>query len=234
MKAQCAPVCFSCEYLTWDGRCPKLPNVWAQQNVWGPGDLHAMFERIVERANPSTTTLTTIPNTTVHLSTDPLPFPLQILSRPSQATTSLEDDDAPWVLALDDFLTLQECEALIQLGSQRGYEPSKGLDRKPLANGTYTSSVFDGRTSSNTWCLDDCFRNATTQQILSRIESLTGIPDTNAEYLQLLHYEEGQYYRTHSDFIEFHLERAQGVRVVTVFLYLNDLDEGTTLPSGRM
>lgn len=30
----------------------------------------------------------------------------------------------------------------------------------------------------------------------------------------------------HHDYIEYHLERAIGVRIVTVFMYLNDVDEG--------
>lgn len=31
----------------------------------------------------------------------------------------------------------------------------------------------------------------------------------------------------HHDYIDFHLRRAQGVRILTVFLYLNDVEEGT-------
>jgi hypothetical protein len=31
----------------------------------------------------------------------------------------------------------------------------------------------------------------------------------------------------HHDYIDFHLNRAQGVRILTVFLYLNDVEEGT-------
>jgi prolyl 4-hydroxylase len=58
------------------------------------------------------------------------------------------------------------------------------------------------------------------------VENITGIPDDNSEYWQLLKYEEGQYYKVHHDFISFHLERAQGVRIFTVFLYLNDVEEG--------
>lgn len=32
--------------------------------------------------------------------------------------------------------------------------------------------------------------------------------------------------RSHHDYIGFHLEREQGVRIITVFLYLNDVEEG--------
>jgi prolyl 4-hydroxylase len=30
----------------------------------------------------------------------------------------------------------------------------------------------------------------------------------------------------HHDYIDFHLERSQGVRIITVFLYLNDVNDG--------
>lgn len=38
--------------------------------------------------------------------------------------------------------------------------------------------------------------------VLVRIEEMTGIPDANHEWLQLLRYEPGQYYNEHHDFNE--------------------------------
>lgn len=55
---------------------------------------------------------------------------------------------------------------------------------------------------------------------------MTGIPDANSEYLQLLRYEKGQFYESHHDYIPHHLKRAQGPRILTVFLYLNDVQQG--------
>lgn len=104
------------------------------------------------------------------------------------------DVDAPWVVVLDDFLTEAECETLIALGHDRGYELSKDVGLKKF-DGSYDSKQSSGRTSHNTWCLEECYQNATTQTVLSKIENLTGIPDRNAEYLQLLRYEESQFYQ---------------------------------------
>jgi len=42
---------------------------------------------------------------------------------------------------------------------------------------------------------------------------------------QMLRYEEGEYYRSHHDLIEHQIDRQEGVRIMTVYLYLNDLDE---------
>jgi prolyl 4-hydroxylase len=82
------------------------------------------------------------------------------------------------------------------------------------------------RTSSNTWCQEECYRHPVTKQILEKIENMTGIPDSNSEYLQLLKYEEGQYYHSHHDFIDFHMTRQAGPRMITIFLYLNEPEAG--------
>lgn len=167
------------------------------------------------------------------------------------------------------------------------------------------------RTSTNAWCVEDCFEDNTTQAVIKRLENITGIPDTNSEYLQLLRvryhhwivypglrielcfltfyvddtawcratfcrwcsffkqYEVGQKYGQHHDYIQYvsstafctcHNEtvrgvfieiasynptqkvnccasqtflvelqqtnRQCGVRIITVFLYLNDVEAG--------
>ena len=65
-----------------------------------------------------------------------------------------------------------------------------------------------------------------TQAVVQRMEQITGIPAPNFEFLQLLRYEVGQFYKQHHDFIEYHLERKQGARTLTVFLYLNTVEQG--------
>jgi prolyl 4-hydroxylase len=141
--------------------------------------------------------------------------------------TSVNDDikDGPWVVTLDNFLTDDECDRLIGLGRDRGYERSADVGAQKF-DGTFDSFQNDGRTSHNTWCQDACYDDPTTKSVLNKIENLTGIPDPNSEYLQLLQYDVGQYYRTHHDYIEHQQERAEGVRILTVFLYLNDVEEG--------
>ena len=59
-------------------------------------------------------------------------------------------------------------------------------------DGSYSSKVDSFRTSSNSWCLDDCMADHNAQAVVDRIESFTKIPQTNSESLQLLQYEEGQ------------------------------------------
>ena len=42
---------------------------------------------------------------------------------------------------------------------------------------------------------------------------------------QMLRYEEGEYYQTHHDYIPHQKQRQSGVRILTVYMYLNDLGE---------
>jgi prolyl 4-hydroxylase len=92
--------------------------------------------------------------------------------------------------------------------------------------GSYDKKVNTGRTSTNAWCQNDCEADPHTAAVIQRMEDITGIPSPNFEFLQLLKYEVGQYYQQHHDYIEFHTERKQGVRTLTIFLYLNDVEEG--------
>ena len=71
-----------------------------------------------------------------------------------------------------------------------------------------------------------CYNDKITQKVLEKMANVTQIHDTYAEYLQLLKYEEGQFYKTHHDYIPMQKMRVQGSRILTVFLYLNDVEEG--------
>jgi prolyl 4-hydroxylase len=41
-----------------------------------------------------------------------------------------------------------------------------------------------------------------------------------------IRYEPGQYYRNHHDYINYGKDRQHGVRILTVFLYLNEVEAG--------
>ena len=202
MYKNCLPACRMCHYLIFDERCPydgsDETNIWKEHN-----QVNQLFERIttepyyVSKYTP-----------TIH-------------SQPTQE----EGGGGPWLVSLENFLSTDECNRLIELGAQRGYEHSKDVGTQQ-ADGTYSSADNPDRTSSNAWCLDECFRDPVTQTVLQRIENLTDIPDQYSEYLQLLKYEEGQKYGVHHDFTHHSLDRAEGHRLLTVFLYLNDVQEG--------
>jgi prolyl 4-hydroxylase len=199
MRRYCAPVCFACEYLHREAKCPLNPD---SDNAWSPGDLNRMFE---------------------HLTTDHKfeQYTPKVLSRPSfvgnDTDKTADYQLGPWVLLLEDFVSAEETERLIQAGAEIGYKRSSLSDK----------NVSEGRTSTNAWCQNStCRADPLVASVVNRIAMITQIPHNNSENLQLLRYEEGQFYRTHNDYTPSDREYMQGVRILTVFLYLNDVEEG--------
>ena len=131
----------------------------------------------------------------------------------------------PWLIQLENFLTDEEAKRLIELGHEQTYERSSDVGSKQ-ADGTYSKKVYGGRTSTNAWCIDDCYKDPIAQRIAQRIENVTGILETNHENLQLLRYEKGEFYNTHNDFIPYQVDRQCGARILTFYIYLNDVEEG--------
>ena len=186
------------------------PKVWEQ-----PGQLDRFFERIVVASNYSSN--------------------ITVLSGPADRIRTLKNvsntsaiPDGPWILSIENFLSDDECEHLIRMGERLGYERSLGLKRQK--DGSERDEEVRSRTSSNTWCMDECYEHPETRQIAERVQELTGhtIPEANCEHWQLLKYDEGQEYREHSDYIKHQLERAEGVRILTIFFYLNTAEGGGT------
>lgn len=140
-------------------------------------------------------------------------YPVTILSRD------------PWVVTLDDVVSEEEAKRLIELGDLEGYERSQDVGAKK-PDGSYGSFVSSGRTSSNAWCTGDCYEDPLAVRVINRLTELTLINETNSEFLQLLRYEPGQFYEDHHDYIEHNRGRQQGVRILTSYLYLNDVEAG--------
>lgn len=208
MRLQCAPICQTCDLLHIETRCPIDPDA---VDVWKSGDLNRMFERIVQ--DPNYQTLKPV-----------------VLSRPDYAPgdspeTASYAVGGIWVLQFDQAFSDEETDRLIDLGHGRGYERSADVGSEK-ADGTFDSLINSGRTSTNAWCTDECNTDPVAQAVMERIANITGIPETNSENLQLLRYNEDQYYHTHNDYIEYQAERPCGVRLMTFYVYLNDVESG--------
>ena len=144
----------------------------------------------------------------------------QALSRPLQ-----EDKEAPWIVTLENFLTDEECDFLIARGHQIGYEESYESTNEVDEDGEYVFISGTGRTSRNAWCEEECEELPITIGIMDRMSRLTGFSEANAEYLQLLKYEVGEHYEEHHDLYGTS-DLMQGDRVLTFFLYLNEVEGG--------
>ena len=211
MKLQCAPACQSCDMLNVALRCPMPDD--NSEDAWKPGDMHKMFERIVDQSDESEHVNATI------------------IQRPYKSGDMTERTWSlgPWFLSFDKFLSDEESDKLIAYGEQKGYGRSEEVTKNPKPDGSYEMLTSDYRTSHNTWCDEACQNDPVISNVIQRIAQVTSIPEQNSETLQLLKYEKGQRYGEHADYIPYQKDRPCGVRLLTLFIYLNDdFDGGET------
>ena len=232
MMNECAPACQSCSSFISEEEAATVEDCVPDMttNILGAGDLNRMFERLVGESEEGD----------VVVSKDKV----KVLSRPSHPEGYVGDMNdpvdyilGPWVVTLDNFLSDEECDRLIQLGSKRGYERStleeeKDYDEEQLAKERDSDDAY--RTSTNTWCKDECYTDKVTQRVIRRMVNATGIPDSYSEDLQLLSYVPGQYYKEHHDVNGDEFYYPSGSRVLTFFLYLNDVEEGGATRFNRL
>jgi len=224
MKVKCAPSCQSCDMIDIEVRCPPLGDDVRPGLL--PGELNAMFERIVNTA-PGNNTDVEIAEGMTNFSVVIHSGPRLPLEKGRELTEENDMSQPPWIITFDNFLTDEECNQMIQLGYKAKYERSKDVGEMQI-DGSYDSVVSKGRTSENAWCSfrDKCRNTTTAQLIHDRISTVTGIPANHSEDFQILKYEKGQFYRSHHDYIEHQEKRRCGPRVLTFFLYLSDVEEG--------
>lgn len=211
MQKNCAPACQTCELLDIRLKCPMGED---NEPVYKPGDLNNLMERIVDNSDGKGEFLKYSP---------------KAISRPklkADGTPSGATVDGPWIVQFENFVSEEEANALIAVGAKRGYERSSDVGEEN-PDGTHKENVNDDRTSENAWCTTKlCNKDPLIGQVIQRIAAVTESHETNSEHLQLLRYEPGQYYRQHHDYIEYQQELPCGPRALTVFLYLNDVEEG--------
>jgi prolyl 4-hydroxylase len=130
MKTMCTPACMSCDYFgDTSENCPGLPK--SKGPLWKPGDLNALFEEIVDAGNECYSQ-----------------FNPKALSRPMQSNKA-----RPWLILFENFVTDEECDRIIEIGHGQGFERSK----RALDFGV--EEINAARTSTNTWCKDNCMKD---------------------------------------------------------------------------
>jgi ShK domain-like len=167
MQVHCAPACGTCEMIDYSNRCP-VPEGGGEA-LKGPGDLNSIFERIVADEYWAEN----------H-------GPVEVLSSPQL-------NNGPWILTMEKFLSAEECNAFISAAEHEGYHRSEDVGDVDW-DGTLLSVVESSRTSVNAWCYEGCIENPLLKPVHERLEKLTGIHNNHSEFLQLLKYEEGQFY----------------------------------------
>lgn len=133
MNSKCGPVCETCEKIPIEERCPI--NLEIMSNAWKPGDVNKYF-----------TNLTTLEE---YKQYEP-----KVMSRPIYLEGDTEKTAdykvGPWVVLLENVVSQDEADRLIELGAIEGYMGS--VERTAAGKRKSTS-----RTSKNSWCKDKCY-----------------------------------------------------------------------------
>lgn len=140
---------------------------------------------------------------------------------------------SPWVVTFDEFATDNETAGVVEAATSEGFSRSTLRSNWLAALGIKRHGAHKARTSETAWCSShECIHHPAVQTLTNRIADLAGqLPVANQEFLQVLRYNPGGYYRNHSDFIDEHLKgpigQAIGPRLLTVYIYLNDPNNST-------
>lgn len=130
---------------------------------------------------------------------------------------------SPWIIVVDEFVLEEESRDLI--AGITTWERSTDTGEMNEFGESGRTLTF-GRTSSNAWCRGPCERQQTVINLAERIAHFTTVPVRNFEAFQVLRYEVGQQYVLHHDFSQHQLGMACGPRILSVLLYLSDVEEG--------
>lgn len=200
--------------------CP-LPNNPLDGIVWQPGTSHRMFRRIV-KDNSRVITIHSQPH-----SINPI--------------KPIADVNEPWIVAIDDFLTQGQCDVLIELGEQTPFTSSASSSRRGRLSDDDDDDSDMTDAFKTALCLSDhCREHFVMVQVLEKIRALTGIPKENYEHMQFNKYNgtstsqgednsgnndnaKEEVIAVQHDYEPYHFTRFQGPRILTVFLYLNDV-----------
>eukprot|EP00980_Cylindrotheca_fusiformis_P007358 scaffold1525_cov142-Cylindrotheca_fusiformis.AAC.158 len=143
---------------------------------------------------------------------------------------------APRAFAIDNFLSPEDCQAIVDLSQKQG------LQLSTLHTGATAKQMSDlsTRSSSNTWLPRDT--NSLTEQIykkaaqvmqldpelLQKYHESSAHHHSIAESLQVVRYKRnGEQYQSHHDFVYPSINhRYQPSRFATLLIYLNDVPEG--------
>ena len=229
MGKTCPAACQDCQMIDYTNRCP----IDEDTNVFNPGDMGDMFKRILEECGDDVASFSvenlpaggTHPFGQVTVVSSPYDDMNEYLNR-EEIDAENDVSPLPWVLLIEGFLSEEECDVLISMGNNQGYKRSSAFSGDFEFDGSPKFEESDHRTSENSFCDDECSDDPIVQGVLKRMENITGIPMTNYEPFQLVRYEVGQYYRQHHDCSDTMDGTVEGHRILTFFMYLNDVEQG--------
>jgi prolyl 4-hydroxylase len=120
--------------------------------------------------------------------------------------------EEPLVVVLDNVVSEEECEALIDMSRNKVKRSKIGVSREEN----------DMRTSSGAFLET----NEIATKIERRFASIMNVPVEHGEGLHILNYKPGQEYKAHYDYFAENSPASKNNRISTLVIYLNDVEEG--------
>eukprot|EP00937_MAST-01D_sp_MAST-1D-sp2_P005700 g5700.t1 len=136
----------------------------------------------------------------------------------------------PALFAVRDFISSAECKTIIAEAAPRVAD--SGVE---LTDRDQGKAAEEWRTSQQAWLKSGGdYGSETAERLDLRIENMTGVPRSHSEDLQVLRYRKGQFYDHHHDAFDpaeyasmaAEYEYGHKNRLLTVFWYLTDVEEG--------
>ena len=78
--------------------------------------------------------------------------------------------------------------------------------------------------SKQIWFKDSCVQDPIMKGVDAKVLHMSMVPINNAKYMQLLKYNAFKYYKTHSDYNPILLQKQTSLRILTTYLYLNNIE----------
>jgi hypothetical protein len=127
----------------------------------------------------------------------------------------------PWVVVFENFVS--EAEGLV-LQDTLHDKWKKSSTVGDIVDGVVQENFGGARTSSTAWCtMNPCSRSEVHRTIQKRTAELTGTDPQHMEYMQILKYNPGEFYKSHHDNIDDQVELMCGPRLLTAFFYFSNL-----------
>ncbi len=122
------------------------------------------------------------------------------------------------VIIIDDFLSNQDCDDLIEYANTQNFITSETMSE-------YGNVTSDYRKSKQIWISDS--DNKIANKISEYCEILLGLPRQNMESLQLVYYDVSGYFKEHYDAEPDKTKKSNIIdRAHTFIVYLNDVEDG--------
>uniref|UniRef100_A0A6C0JK87 Fe2OG dioxygenase domain-containing protein n=1 Tax=viral metagenome TaxID=1070528 RepID=A0A6C0JK87_9ZZZZ len=133
-----------------------------------------------------------------------------------------EDSQYNHPKVINDFITIKQNNEILEFAKPR-------FKDSLIGGGSVHQKDLSVRNSQTAWVSRD---NKTAKEIITKVCDMYNLPFENAEDLQVVKYEKGNYYKEHHDSFPYYepdFLSQGGHRVVTALIYLNDdFEEGET------